>query len=201
MRHLFIGSILVFLTAGTLVGYRYLSITYETPFVPRPSSPTLEPPRRAIPATLTQTTGTVKHWVRGAQEATHATISGTIAQGESILTEDAAAVIALSDLGTITLGSNTQINFVSLLPEMLVVSQTEGTINYTITPAISIRLGNALVELTGEATISRSATRTIAIQRGSAKLAILSDENVTNVWDIKEGQTARVSATNTVTIR
>jgi hypothetical protein len=202
MRRLFIGSVFVFLCAGATIGYRYLSIKYEAPFVPHPSATTLGPPRKAVTATLTQSTGATKHWVRGAKEATTATPSGTIVQGESILTEDGAATLTLSNLGTITLKEDTQIDLISLTPDTLVVSQPAGTVSYTTTTRpLSIRVAGTLVQLVGDATISHDPTLAITTHRGSAKLAILSDENVTNVWEIEEGQTARVRARDTVTIR
>jgi hypothetical protein len=202
MRRLFIGIFFVFLSVGATIGYRYLSIKYEAPFIPNPSATTLQPPRKAMTATLTQSTGVVKHWVRGTKEATTATPSGTIVQGESILTEDGTALISLSTLGAITLDEHTQIDLINVTPDMFVVSQPAGTASYTtISQPLSIRVAGTLVQLVGDATISHDPTLTISTHRGSVKLAILSDENITNVWDIQEGQTARVSGSDTVTIR
>lgn len=201
MRHVFIGSILFFLGFFGVFAFRFVQVQNSPPFVPQPSSFTLEPPSATITATLSQSSGVVQQFTREARDYQEATPSGSIRQGESIATKNGAATITISNPGTVTLGSNAEIRFVNLLPDSLMFLHKAGTIDYKTNT--SIRALRALIELTGDATISVDEPKVkILVTRGSAKLALVDTQNNTTIWNVEEGQMAQInSETRTVVLR
>lgn len=203
-KHIGLGVIFVFVGLLAVFTFRYVQVSRTAPFVPQASSFTLSPPRQAITGTLTQSTGIVEQFTREAEDYQEATPGGVIRQGESIATKRGSAIIALDTLGTVSMGDNSEMSFVNLIPTSLMLWHKSGTVEYEVNSAdpFSIRALHALVELSGDATISINDTIVkILVAKGTAKLALVDDDNKTNVWNIIEGQTARISDNQTVSVR
>jgi hypothetical protein len=164
-------------------------------FVSQTSTFLLEPPAGAIPVNLTTSTGTVEQFVRENTEYTQATPGGMIRQGESIATKLGNAIITLADSGNITLRNNSQISFIHLLPNSIVLWHRAGAIEYEVNSMnpFSIRTLHALVELWGDAVISTDdPIIKIQLNKGTAKVAIVDADNNTKIWNMTEGQLLRI---------
>jgi len=191
MRFL-IGVGTIFLGLIGILLFRYIQIRSVPSFTPQPSTFTLQPPAQAITATLSQSTGVVEQFTRQADDYQEATPGGIIHHGESIATKRGAATITLANLGIVSLRDDAEISFVNLIPDSLMFLHTAGVIDYKT--HASIRALHALVELAGDATISVDAPIVkILVTSGTAKIALVDNENNTNVWNFVQSQSAIVN--------
>lgn len=186
---------LVFLGLAGILTFRYFQVKNSPAFAPQPSSFTLSPPSQAITAALSESAGVVEQFTREADDYQEATPGGAIRQGESIATKRGSAVIALDTLGSVSMGDNSEMSFVSLIPTSLVVWQKSGTVAYEVNASdpFSIRALHALITLSGDASLAIDGTDILfRVTKGTAKLALVDTDNNTNVWNIVEGQRAIV---------
>lgn len=195
-KHIRLGVILVFIGLLAVFTFRYVQISRIAPFVPQPSSLTLDPPAHAITGTLSQSTGIVEHFTREADDYQEATPGGSIRQGESIATKRGSARINIENIGSVTLSNNSEMSFVNLIPSSLMLWHKSGSVEYEVNSVdpFSIRALHALITLSGDATINVSGEIVrVQVTKGSARLALVGTDNATQVWDITQGHLAQIN--------
>lgn len=195
MRRLFIGSFFVFLGIAGPFLIRAWQVKNVPPFIPQPSSFTLDPPAQAITATLSQSEGNVEHLTREADEYGEATPGGAIHQGEAIATKRGSATITLENLGILTLKENSEISIVNLIPQSLMLRQPSGTITYETGPSpFSVRTLHILAEIMGTVIIDvDDPIAEITVIKGATKFALVDTENNTKIWSLSGGQMAQIN--------
>jgi len=191
-----IGSFVILLGFVGVLTLRYIQTKQNPVFVSQLSSITLQPPAQAITAALSQSTGVVEQFTREADAYQEATPGGTVRQGESVATKQGTATVTMGTRATVLLHGNAEVSFVSLIPDSFMLLQKAGVVDYevnTVSP-VSIRAQHALVELAGDATISvDDPIIKIEVVKGTAKLALVDTENNTTIWNMTEGQLARIN--------
>lgn len=196
--------LLFLLGIGCMFAFRYIQVRQIPPFAPQPPALTLLPPTVALTGTLIETSGTVKHLTREAEEYQEATPGGTIFQGESLATQQGTARVNMGEIGSVILDEDTEISFINFIPGQLVFRQRSGSATYennTLTP-ISIRTGDALITLRGDGKILMTTARiTLSVVKGTATIGVVDENNETHAYSVIGGETAHIHSDQSVTIQ
>lgn len=166
------------------------------PFTPETSVTTLTPPTQSLQGIILSQRGVVKKLGRGQTEFAPIDATKPILQGEIVITENyARANIRIGTIGAVILDASSEVDFVNLIPENLVIHQKEGNIQYDTTQPLSVRSLHMLLTLfkgSGRVT-ARNGLISVTISDGEARLAMVDNDNNTHVWSLTEGQTAMVN--------
>lgn len=165
-------------------------------FTPYKSSFELAPAKEALKGKLVTIKGEVKKESRDDDEFKKVEEDEEVLSGEKLATgEKSEAEVAFENFVKMSLGPDTEVSFVSLIPASFLIRQSRGTVTYEILKdetLISIRSLNMLFEQKGGKSVftvdSNKAEVTIEMVRGEGKIAMVDRENKTYVWEIKEGQ-------------
>lgn len=196
--------LLLLLVCGFVLGFvlfftaRLVWVYYQrASFVPQSAQTTLMPPTGALTAAVSQINGEVSKETRE-EQTQRLTKETTLIQGESIIATNGAALVSFKDQATLTLGTNTRVDYVNGLPDALVLSQTTGEVTYTILNKIkpfSIQSLALLIQFSNlaEVTVTTNAddeTVSVYVTSGELTLAYSDADYNTQVEKITEGQSA-----------
>ncbi len=177
--------------------YSPITTTEQSPAL-SPTPFILNPPSQSVNATLTILHDKVMQLTRTVDSYQNATSGGQILTGESIATdENGIAVATVSGIVTTTLNPNAELAFANLFPEDLVLEQKSGKIQYDVVdtgrPA-SVRALHTLVSINSGTTIINviDSDMSITVKTGSAKFALVDNDNNTHVWNLTEGHRANI---------
>lgn len=202
-RERYLFSFCILLGIVGVIAVQYVRVRRMPGFVPKTSSFSLQPPSQAITGKLSLSTGTVQQFFREADGFREATHGGTIRQGESIETTQGTATITLGSFGSVSMDNNTQLSFINLVPTSLMLWQKSGTVLYEVNSSypFSIRAGRSLITIYGDGKVSMTASRTtLSVSKGTATIGIVDEVNKTKVYNVIQGETARINNDQTVTI-
>lgn len=167
-------------------------------FTPYKSSFELAPPKEALKGKLVTIKGEVKKESRDDDEFKEVEEDEEVLSGEKLATgEKSEAEVAFENFVKMSLGPDTEVSFVSLIPASFLIRQSRGTVTYEILKkkaTISIRSLSVLFQQTDG--LSQITTDTkkgeISIEqlKDRGKIAMVDKENKTQVWEIEEGQEA-----------
>jgi hypothetical protein len=192
---------------GSVLGYRYVQTINHAPaklVTVNSSQPTpeptfsLQPPAQAVSGSLTVLRGHTEVFAREADAYAEASTGATILVGESVATkENASAAIEIPNILKTTLEQKAEVAFANLYASNMVLQQKSGTVTYAHlggSSPIAIRALRALVSLrSGEAVINIFDTDvSVTVKTGTVKLALVDLQNNTHVWDLAEGDRARI---------
>lgn len=195
MRRAFIGGGIILLGIAGVFLLRIIQTKQTPAFIPRQTHLELQPPATALTGTLAWKEGDVLKTLRDADDFTPATASGTVLQGETIATKKGKALVTLQDAGTVSLMDASEVSFVNLVPDALLLRQKSGTVSYEVNSLapFSIRILHTLVTINGDASITLGETAiTLRITKGTAKLALVDADNNTQIWDLVQGDRALI---------
>lgn len=164
-------------------------------FVAQISSFSFQVPEKAVSGQLVNLKDTVRKLPREGKEFVSIKENEKILVGEKLVTSKNSQVqVLFSDLATISLGSNSEIAFVSLIPESFLINQLTGRVTYEAKDdqhPISVRSLNLLLMLEkGNVLVITDAAKgetNIFSSTGQGKIAVVDLDNNTNIWQIKEG--------------
>lgn len=201
IKLLFLVLFLVGLTS--VFGFRIWQVkrAKSVPFSPQESSFSLKPPSEALVGRLTEVEGDVKKESRNDGEFKEVKEKEQILDGEKLATGGKSqASVELPGFAKVTLDSNSEVGFVSLLPSSFLIKQARGVVGYRLLQnenSLSIRSLHLLLTLdSGESKVETSAEDGEIIVKqlaGKAKLALVDLENKTHVWQLEERQTALIN--------
>lgn len=166
-----------------------------------------EAPKNSLQGTVSDTAGTFLYEPRGATEPAELSEITTIQQGERLITkEKGAATITYPTVGTVQMGENTDLSFIQTLPVNLALWHNNGTATYTVngeTP-FSVRIRSALLtKKDGEMTVEMEDGDSIVViktTKGTATIGYNDPDNVTQVFELREGQTYKYNSDERTTI-
>lgn len=182
------------------LGFRVWQVkkTKRTEFFPKKSSFSLQPPSEALTGKLIKAVGEIKKEPRDSEEFEKIGEEEEILDGEKLATDEKSkAVVEFADFAQFTLGSNSEVDFASLLPASFVIKQKQGAVDYKLlednTP-LNVRVLHALLSFySGESkVIVENEEVIVKVLSGKAKLALVDLDNKTHIWKLEEGQTALV---------
>lgn len=199
-----ISSLVLFLVGVISVfGVRIWQVrkAEKIPFVPKGSSFSFQPPSEALTGKLIEVEGELKKEPRDDEEFRGVEKGEEILDGEKLATgKDSRVVVEFSGFAEVTLGSNSEIAFINLLPSSFLIKQASGVVNYKLLQSenpLSVRSLNLLFTLeAGESKITTNEEEGgIIVEQllGKAKIAMVDLENKTHVWEVEEGQTALIN--------
>lgn len=154
----------------------------------------LDPPTSALTAELSDYGGVPKKKSRDGKDITPVAAHEGILQGESIITDaTSSANVALGNNVSLSIGPDTVIGFSNLLPDMLLLNQTAGNINYVNLrqDPLSVRSQMVLTELKNgimRIEVSQDDVIKINLSQGIAKIAVVDTENQTHIYDLTSGE-------------
>lgn len=168
----------------------------SVPFILQESSFSLQPPAEALTGKLVEIKGEVKKEPRDGEEFKEVEEKEEILDGEKLATgEDARAMIEFPDFAKISLGPNSEVAFVNMLPSGFLIRQSRGEVDYKLLQSenpLSVRTLHLLFTLqTGESNVvTDREDGEVSINQllGRAKMALVDLENKTHVWEIEQGQ-------------
>ena len=182
--------------------FRILSVQYQqgkTIFTPQQIHTVLQPPQGAIQATVTNLLGKVGKEGRNDTSFHSITKPTTLIEGESLSATDSGSVsVQFNNIAVLSLGTNTELDYLNGLPNALVVRQPKGTISYDTALNIkpfSIRSLGLLTQLINQtkATIVTNTTEQtvyVTVIKGTVTLAYSDQNNNTQVEKLNKGQKA-----------
>ena len=191
-----LGIVLFF---GARLAYVAIKNAYYTkPFVAKKVTVTLNPPKGAVTATITNITGMVKKQGRHDEKFQPITKDTTLLEGESVALELGSTTVQFDASVSADLTSYSQLDFVTALPNNMVVRQPNGQITYTVTgsiPPFSIRALGLLVQCSDSATVTvttdaKGQSVQVSARRGKATLAYSDSNDDTQVVTLTQGQSA-----------
>lgn len=155
----------------------------------------LSPPVQAKDGFLTILSGAVQKISLG--ESSYADVASGVKvyHGEAVATKaNATAFIAFQGYADARLSQNSEIVFANTLPSDFVMQQKMGTIEYTVIRPVSVRVLKALVSLEpGLVTIALDDSKTtVTPLKGIVKIALIDNENNTQVYEVSPGQKATI---------
>lgn len=168
------------------------------PFLSKKSSFSLQPPSEALTGRLIEAVGEVKKEPREDEEFKETEKGEQILDGEKLATGGKSkTVVEFPNFAKVSLASNSEVAFVSLLPSSFVVSQSLGSVTYELLQddnPISVRSLHALLSFnSGESEVTVKEEEIIVkVSSGQAKLALVDLENKTHVWQLEKGQKALI---------
>lgn len=172
--------------------------TTQVKFTPHEVHTVLQPPKGALQGLVNNVKGEVSKQGRKDTDFRDITKQDSLVEGESLATTQGTAVVTFGPNSILSLGRNTQLDFLNGLPSALVVRQPMGTITYTISspiPAFSVRSLGLLTQFAGAAkavimTDTTNQTVTVRVISGSVTVAYSDADNTTQVKDLGKGETA-----------
>jgi len=191
---------LFFLGASLVLVFRFCQVkkTETSLFSSKPFSFVFKPPSEALTGKLVLVKGQVEKEAREKEEFEKVDIRTEILQGEKLKTgKNSQTVVEFPDFAKFTLDSNSEITLVSLIPNSFLITQSEGLLFCELlqdnTP-VSIRSLHALIVLSsGKAAIEVLGNEILVdVFEGKVKLALVSLDNKTHVWQLKAGQKALI---------
>jgi hypothetical protein len=169
------------------------------PPTPTPTPVTLLLPTNALQGKLLQAVGTVKRMPWDKMKFEPATAGALLYQGDELATiAKSSAVFSITASVSGTLDENTDIILGSLLPNKIAFIQKTGTGKYQTTDSekpLSIKSLGALIYLeqgTLTVTIDNNII-SITLLSARAKLAYINNDNITQVWELTERDTATIN--------
>ena len=152
-------------------------------------------PQKTLKGNVASTSGTVKWLSRVAAKSVQIHAPHKVQQGESLSTgKNSEAVVTINNAAAISILSNTDVNFIQLLPINVVLEQNDGSVTYqnTIQVPISVRSFNLVTVLTqGVATIAadkRSKTVIVTILKGVAREGYQDTQSESNIVTLTAGE-------------
>ena len=197
----FLALFLLFLIGiGIVLGFRFWQVkkVEKTPFLPKKSFFSLQPPSEALTGKLIEVKGEVKKEPRKDEEFQEVEEGKEILDGEKLATrKDSKAVIEFPGFAEVTLDSDSETTFVNLIPSGFLISQSLGSVTYKLwqdNTFLSVRSLYALLTIdSGESeVIVKEEEISIKILSGKAKLALVDLENEIHIWKLEEGQKALI---------
>lgn len=203
-----LATLCFFLGLGVVFGYTYLKSIPSSPVVtqgvplqenPLQGSPeptlALVPPSEALSGTLTITKGKVDMFLRTGKAFEEASTGAQILLGESVATKpNSTARVMIEGYVAATMDPLSELVFANMFPTNFVLQQKNGKIQYVVEKPISIRALHTLVSMQpGDATINIIDTDiSVTVKTGSAKLAIVDNDNITHVYELNPGDRANI---------
>ncbi len=202
----FIAVSLLMFTLGfvSVLGYRiYQTKKFkQISFFPQISDFKLQPPTLALTGNVEQINGEVKKRGREDKDFREIKTGEKIIQGEVLNTGEKARVdINFPGFVKLKIQPNSEIGFNDLIAEKFLISLKNGNLNYEITTdkSISVRSLHLLsTYMTGYGKINTNQDAgliNIEVASGSAKLALVDQENNTQVVELNAGQKVEVDDT------
>jgi hypothetical protein len=186
------GNFLLFVFM-CIIGFGFVYVLFQKKPSPQPTVPPVPsaediivaptfsldtPPKQSLAAAITSLSGDVVFTSRTATEPAQLKENTIITQGESVETKkDGALKMSVGTELSITLFSDSKLQFIQTLPTTIVFQQDTGSVTYSKTPGspVSIRAFGLSTQLTdGRVLISIDPDRAqavIKIQKGSATFA------------------------------
>lgn len=166
----------------------------QSVFKPQAVHMQLEPPKGAIQAQVATISGDVKKEGRNDTDFKSIQNPTTLLEGEAITTTLGSSDISFPHIITLTLGDNTELDYLNGLPNALVVRQPNGTITYTTSNPIkpfSIRSLGLMIQITDKSTVTvttdaSSQTILVRVTTGAVTLAYSDINNNTKVEKIAQ---------------
>ncbi len=170
------------------------------PFIPETTMRQLQPPARAVVASFRADSKGIKKLSRGNTTFEAVSPSETILQGEVVAVEATGSATIALDKTAIQMEPGSELEFANLLPETILLRHRQGEIVYTTTGVdrpLSIRVGRALVDITQGSLhiVKEKSFITIHVPTGSARLAYVKKDNLTQVWHLHQGTKATIDDT------
>lgn len=204
MKNALLPLVAFFIGFSAILGFQYFRTKQNSfslltsPTVNQPTpQPTLAlvPPSTAVSGILTVTSGHAKKFSRNETEYKEASTGAQILLGESVATENnSSATAAVGGIVNVSMGPDSELVFANLFPTNFVLQQKSGKIDYSVTKPISVRALHALISITpGEVSINIIDTDlSITVKSGSAKFALVDNDNNTNIYKLSSGDRANV---------
>lgn len=202
----FLGILCVIAARVTYVNIK----ASQTSFKPQAVHMQLQPPKGAVQAQITTLSGDVKKEGRNDIDFKAIHTPTTFLQGEAVTTAVGSSNISFPHIITLTLGNNTELDYLNGLPNALVVRQPQGIITYTtsnlITP-FSIRSLGLLIQITDKSIVTvttdtSSQTVLVRVTTGTVTLAYSDSNNNTKVQQITQRHQALFDYTqSTLTVK
>jgi hypothetical protein len=153
-------------------------------------------PTNSLTGQISSMSGTVRWESRVATEASVITAPQNIKQGEKIVTDiDGSVNLIISSGSAVMMPPNTDVDFVQLLPENLILAQNTGEVSFTKTDDIplTVRSLGMIIRFTrGKFTITVDPINgfiTVTDHEGDVTVAYNNNQYVSKVWGITTGQT------------
>jgi len=189
---LFLASLLI------IFGYLWLAprnTKFLQPFFPKTLFSLENAPSNTLFGKTASASGEVFWQSRVATYATRINSPIKIQQGEEIDTYNNGKIfINFSSVGTISVFSDTQINFIQTLPANFVIEQKKGSVNYEKTGNVpmSVRGLDLLINInSGKNTVfvdAKTAKIIVIVQTGSVTLTFNDTGNKTNILTVESGR-------------
>jgi hypothetical protein len=171
----------------------------QLPFQAQESDFQLEPPVGSLVGKVSTYSGKVVKEKRDEDEFKNINEDEEVVKGEKIATDDISAIdIQFGDFVQIKLSENTEIQLISTRKENFLIGLKKGGLELEVVEAggeISFRALNVLVVFEkgkGEININNNLIL-VDVDEGKTKVAIVDLANETEVYEIKEGQSARIN--------
>lgn len=201
MNKLSLGLFLASFLLG-IFGYRFfksdqsergisLSQAEPSPFV-------LKPPSAALAGQVIKINGEVNKQPRDKEGLLPVEDGQSVYQAENVLVgAGSSAEVLFPRFAQLNLGENSEIDLVSLIPESFLVSQKLGQVSYLLLSEddqLSVKIFELLALInTGESVINiQNGIVEIAVSSGSTRLALIDNDNQTQVWDLAKGDKASI---------
>jgi hypothetical protein len=165
------------------------------PFFPKTLFSIENAPSKSLSGSVASVSGNVAWQSRIASFATLINSPVKLQQGEKINTQsNGKAVINFSQVATITVSANTQLNFIQTLPANFVVDQAQGLSIYDKNGDIplSVRALDLLINVkTGTCSVlvdKDTSNIVVSVSTGSAMIAFNDTNNNTNILTVNKGE-------------
>jgi len=192
----------VFLSGFLLVlWYRVKTVEKyrQTSFKVKESNFELEPPKDSLVGRIATSSGKVVKEKRDEDEFKEINIDEEIIKGEALATfEDSGLVVDFENFANIEVDENTEIELISTDPENFLINFKKGSFGLEIfedDEEVSVRALNALISFEkgkGEISVNNDLIYVDVIE-GLARAGIVDLDNNTEVYEIEEGQSARIN--------
>jgi hypothetical protein len=213
-----IWYILAFLVGVTgIIGTRYWQVhrpipqpqikPVTIPVSPSPAAYSYRPPSTAIVGTVTAATDKVTKTFWDNDSPGVATPGAQLFQGETLVTGSAATASAdIDSIVRIDLDSASEVDFTSLIPDRLLVTQPAGLVGYVASESavLSVRSLGMLLKIQGGTVNVDREDNFIYLNQisGQSTFALVDNDNNTQVYTLNENQRATINDTySTVRIR
>lgn len=166
-------------------------------FSPRESAFSLNPPSESLIGRVLSVEEKVEKEPRDSEDLRVVEVGEKILQGEKLATKGgSSATVEFENFAQVTLGPNSEISFVSLIPQGFLVGQASGSVDYELIQredSLSVRVLHSLIEFSEEGRVEIDGDEvSVKAVSGTVKLAMVDLDNKTQVVELAEGQTALI---------
>ncbi len=167
----------------------------------------IDPPSQAKVGTLNIVSSTVEKYARFADDWEEIASTSGILQEEKIRTgKSGKAVVKFLNHLNIIIAPETEVYFANLLPDSLLLEQSEGEVTYTAEKPISIKSIDTLTSFEqGKLTLGIDPDNNfiyLNVASGSGKFSFIDNDNQTRIFEIEKGNRVIYNPKNTsITIR